>query len=50
MINLTWKLFSETGNIEAYLLLKELENKPDTNNIIPIRNETEESAPLETKM
>lgn len=25
MIDLTWKLFSKTGNIETYLLLKELE-------------------------
>ncbi|HLR61135.1 MAG TPA: YqzL family protein [Lentibacillus sp.] len=25
MIDLTWKLFSQTGNIETYLLLKELE-------------------------
>lgn len=25
MIDVTWKLFSQTGNIEAYLLLKELE-------------------------
>ena len=26
MIDLTWKLFSQTGNIEAYLLMKELED------------------------
>ncbi|QKY71639.1 YqzL family protein [Lentibacillus sp. CBA3610] len=26
MIDFTWKLFSQTGNIETYLLLKELEN------------------------
>ncbi len=25
VIDLTWKMFSETGNIGAYLLLKELE-------------------------
>lgn len=24
-MDLTWKLFSQTGNIETYLLLKELE-------------------------
>ena len=32
MLDLTWKLFSQTGNIEAYLLLKDLEatlNKED---------------------
>lgn len=27
MIEETWKLFSETGNIEAYLLFKELEKE-----------------------
>lgn len=26
VIDLTWKLFSQTGNIETYLLMKELEN------------------------
>lgn len=31
MIDLTWKLFCQTGNIEAYLLLKELENKQEDN-------------------
>ncbi|WP_164668578.1 YqzL family protein [Virgibacillus doumboii] len=25
MIDFTWRLFSQTGNIETYLLLKELE-------------------------
>ncbi|MFC4558847.1 YqzL family protein [Virgibacillus kekensis] len=30
MIDFTWKLFSQTGNIETYLLLKELEQRePD---------------------
>lgn len=27
MIDFTWKLFSQTGNIETYLLFKELENE-----------------------
>ncbi|MRG86625.1 YqzL family protein [Salinibacillus xinjiangensis] len=26
MIDFTWKVFSQTGNIETYLLMKELEN------------------------
>lgn len=26
MVDLTWKIFSQTGNIETYLLMKELEN------------------------
>nr|WP_246569836.1 YqzL family protein [Lentibacillus saliphilus] len=29
---MTWKLFSQTGNIETYLLMKELENTTDTPN------------------
>lgn len=29
MLDITWKVFSETGNIETYLLLKELENVDD---------------------
>lgn len=28
MLDLTWKLFSETGSIETYLLMKELEGEP----------------------
>ncbi|MEN2765955.1 YqzL family protein [Ornithinibacillus xuwenensis] len=27
MIDFAWKLFSQTGNIETYLLMKELENE-----------------------
>ncbi|HLS59601.1 MAG TPA: YqzL family protein [Virgibacillus sp.] len=29
MLDITWKLFTQTGNIEAYLLLKELEEDPN---------------------
>ncbi|MCT2537594.1 YqzL family protein [Aquibacillus koreensis] len=29
MIDLSWKIFSQTGNIEAYLLMKELETVYD---------------------
>ncbi|MEN1970680.1 YqzL family protein [Lentibacillus sp. N15] len=28
MIDFTWKVFSQTGNIETYLLLKEMETEP----------------------
>lgn len=28
VLDLTWQIFSQTGNIEAYLLLKELEKSP----------------------
>ncbi|MBU5466426.1 YqzL family protein [Virgibacillus sp. MSJ-26] len=31
MIDVTWKLFSQTGNIEAYLLLRELEGSNQLN-------------------
>lgn len=27
MLDFTWKVFSETGNIDAYLLFKELEKE-----------------------
>jgi len=27
VLDLTWKLFSQTGNIETYLLLKEIEHE-----------------------
>ncbi len=30
VIDLTWKIFSQTGNIEAYLLLRELEVEMNT--------------------
>jgi YqzL-like protein len=29
VIDFVWKLFSQTGNIETYLLMKELENDYD---------------------
>lgn len=46
--NLTWKLFSQTGNIETYLLLKELENDHNRNNIIP--NQPKQVDSFESKM
>lgn len=30
MLNTTWKVFIQTGNIETYLLLKEIENVGQT--------------------
>ncbi|HLR40124.1 MAG TPA: YqzL family protein [Virgibacillus sp.] len=33
MLDLTWKLFSQTGNIETYLLLKELESESNINDM-----------------
>jgi len=46
MIDLTWKLFSQTGNIETYLLYKELEKEVVEN----IYNESKEESPLETNL
>ncbi|WP_100331602.1 YqzL family protein [Bacillus xiapuensis] len=36
MLDFTWKVFSETGSIEAYLLYKEIEND---NGISPFEQE-----------
>ncbi|MFZ3588191.1 YqzL family protein [Bacillus sp. DJP31] len=30
MLHFTWKVFSETGNIDTYLLFKELEKEHET--------------------
>ncbi|WP_405101136.1 YqzL family protein [Oceanobacillus sp. FSL H7-0719] len=32
MLDITWRVFSQTGNIETYLLLKEMENVGDAVN------------------
>lgn len=48
MIDFTWKVFSQTGNIETYLLLKELETEPDLNG--ESKQENEEVSQLDTKL
>ncbi|MFD1705439.1 YqzL family protein [Siminovitchia sediminis] len=35
MYELTWKLFKKTGNIDIYLLLKELEKEERMMNTLP---------------
>ena len=47
VIELTWKLFCQTGNIETYLLLKELEE--DQNNKTYEQSSIEEEQ-LDTNM
>jgi len=47
VIELTWKLFCQTGNIETYLLLKELEE--DQNNKTYEQSRIEEEQ-LDTNM
>ncbi|MBP1947569.1 YqzL family protein [Virgibacillus litoralis] len=49
MIDLTWRLFSQTGNIETYLLLKELEERArGTGN--STQQEDEEVSSIDTKL
>ncbi|MFD2046096.1 YqzL family protein [Ornithinibacillus salinisoli] len=48
MIDFTWKLFSQTGNIETYLLLKELENDPNKTDSENLMDTSE--LPIDTKM
>lgn len=48
MVDITWKVFSQTGNIETYLLLKELEN--DSNIVEQPQNEHKNNLSIETKM
>ncbi|WP_430785200.1 YqzL family protein [Virgibacillus flavescens] len=48
MNDLTWKLFSHTGNIETYLLWKELES--DSSIETSAQNENEVNDEINTKM
>lgn len=48
MIDFTWKLFSQTGNIETYLLLKELE-KSEANEHIDRQRKKKERTSLDAK-
>lgn len=42
VIDLTWRLFSHTGNIETYLLWKELESDSSINSSAQNENEVDE--------
>lgn len=48
MIDVTWKLFCQTGNIETYLLLKELEKDPLEDQ--DVENEHSEETMFDTLM
>lgn len=48
VIDFTWKIFSQTGNIETYLLLKELEKELDTGELD--ENGKSETATMNTNM
>lgn len=48
VVDITWKIFSQTGNIETYLLLKELEN--DLNSTEQQQNEHKDILSIETKL
>ena len=45
-----WNLFSKTGNVETYLLLKQLENEQLDENMLSDLIEDEDIATLNTKM
>ncbi len=49
MLDLTWKLFSQTGNVETYLLLKELEKEADVATA-PSGSKNDETSPLNPEM
>lgn len=45
-----WKLFSQTGNIETYLLLKEIESDSPLENVTQYTHETDQTIKLETDL
>ncbi|RFA36380.1 YqzL family protein [Virgibacillus dokdonensis] len=47
MIDLTWKLFSQTGNIETYLIMKELENEQNLQELG--QQDEKNETPIKTK-
>lgn len=49
MNNKIWELFLQTGNIETYLLLKQLENE-QLDEHIKTNSENEDIVTLQTKM
>lgn len=50
MNNKIWSLFSKTGDVETYLLLKQLENEQIDENILSDLIEDEDIATMQTKM
>jgi len=48
--NMIWNLFLQTGNVETYLLLKQLENEQLDETLLTEYQEDEEIATLQTKM
>lgn len=50
VIDLTWRLFRQTGNIEAYLLFKELENGMNEQQVIESDSESNETKPVQSHL
>lgn len=50
MNNLIWNLFLQTGNVETYLLLKQLENEQLDEKLLSELIEDEDIATVQTKM
>lgn len=50
VIDLVWKLFRQTGNIETYLLMKELESDPQELNLENGSENNLENLPVDSNM
>lgn len=50
VIDLVWKLFSQTGNIETYLLMKELESDPSELDLDGSSTTNLENLPVDSNM
>lgn len=46
LLDLTWKLFCMTGNIDTYLLFKEMEGFNELDNEVQVEAETENGSTL----
>ncbi|MFC5713422.1 YqzL family protein [Thalassorhabdus alkalitolerans] len=45
MLDFSWKVFSITGNVDTYLLIKEIEQDMGTEEALPL---SEENTPLDS--
>ncbi|PWA12463.1 YqzL family protein [Pueribacillus theae] len=46
MLDFTWKFFCMTGNIDTYLLFKEMEGFNELDNEVQVEDETENGSTL----
>lgn len=50
MKNVMWELFSKTGNIETYLLLKEIESEKPQENVVDYSEEIDSTMEFSNDM